>query len=337
MTRGPADAGESLARLLTRVARGGDEAEDAVQEIVARHAGPQIEELLAYAIRRRMVPASEAADLGHDVVLRLLVKLRQLAVDRTSEPITLFPNYVGAVFRHCLVDRRRLLDPERTKLALRIRYTLTHTPALALWGHDPILCGLADWAGRRSWGPPPPVTRLEAPPGDDAHGLRRLIEDLLRRAGAPVELWQLVDTVATAHGLTEDRFLDSGALREVVAPPEVADSLESRQYLSQLWDEIEQLPLNQRWALLLNLRLETGDSIARALAALRIAGMRRIAAALELPLDELLAMWDQLPLPDTRIGEMLGLARQQVINLRKAARDRLGRRLDRRRKKRGGA
>jgi hypothetical protein len=43
-------------------------------------------------------------------------------------------------------------------------------------------------------------------------------------------------------------------------------------------------------------------------------------------LDEL---WDELPLDDLKIAARLGMTRQQVINLRKSARARLARRMER--------
>jgi predicted DNA-binding protein (UPF0251 family) len=48
---------------------------------------------------------------------------------------------------------------------------------------------------------------------------------------------------------------------------------------------------------------------------------------MELSTEELAALWNDLPLEDLRIAEMLGISRQQVINLRKSARHRLARRV----------
>jgi hypothetical protein len=58
-----------------------------------------------------------------------------------------------------------------------------------------------------------------------------------------------------------------------------------------------------------------------------IASVRQIAAALELTAEEFAAIWNELPLEDARIAELLGLTRQQVINARKSGRERLARRL----------
>ena len=48
-------------------------------------------------------------------------------------------------------------------------------------------------------------------------------------------------------------------------------------------------------------------------------------AFLEMPAEEFVEVWKRLPLSDIEIAEMLGLTRQQVINLRKCARERLAR------------
>jgi RNA polymerase sigma factor (sigma-70 family) len=121
---------------------------------------------------------------------------------------------------------------------------------------------------------------------------------------------------------------------EQVSPAEQVDetasvesSLVYRSALLAVWREIDLLPPRQRIALLLGLRDENGSAIASLLILLRIATFDELAAAVELGRDELAAIWDQLPLPDLVIAERLGLTRQQVINLRKSARDRLGRRL----------
>ena len=58
-----------------------------------------------------------------------------------------------------------------------------------------------------------------------------------------------------------------------------------------------------------------------------VAGWREIAAALDMPADEYAALWPDLPLDDTEIARRMGATRQQVINLRKAARARLARRM----------
>jgi len=63
------------------------------------------------------------------------------------------------------------------------------------------------------------------------------------------------------------------------------------------------------------------------LPAIGIATIRQLAAALELTAERLAELWNELPIEDARIAELLGLTRQQVINARKSGRERLARRL----------
>jgi hypothetical protein len=46
-----------------------------------------------------------------------------------------------------------------------------------------------------------------------------------------------------------------------------------------------------------------------------------------MPVERLASLWNDLPIEDVEIAEHLGVTRQQVINLRKVARERLARRM----------
>ena len=105
----------------------------------------------------------------------------------------------------------------------------------------------------------------------------------------------------------------------------IESSLVSRSALITVWREVQLLPARQRIALLLGLRDESDSAITSLLIILGIATFKELANALEMSADELTSIWDQLPLPDTAIAERLDVTRQQVINLRKSARERLQR------------
>jgi len=98
-------------------------------------------------------------------------------------------------------------------------------------------------------------------------------------------------------------------------------------FLQRLWEELTQLPVNQRAALLLNLKDASGFGCITLFPAIGIATIRQLAAALELSAERLAELWNELPIEDARIAELLGLTRQQVINARKSGRERLARRL----------
>ena len=98
-------------------------------------------------------------------------------------------------------------------------------------------------------------------------------------------------------------------------------------FLQRLWEELQQLPLNQRAALLLNLKDSSGFSCITLFPATGIATVRQLAQALEMSAESFAEIWNDLPLEDARIAELLKLSRQQVINARKSGRERLARRL----------
>jgi hypothetical protein len=97
--------------------------------------------------------------------------------------------------------------------------------------------------------------------------------------------------------------------------------------LQRLWEELERLPRNQRAALLLNLKESSGFGCITLFPATGIASLRQLAGALEMTAEGLAKLWNELPLEDSKIAELLDLTRQQVINARKSGRERLTRRL----------
>ena len=80
---------------------------------------------------------------------------------------------------------------------------------------------------------------------------------------------------------------------------------------------------------MLNFRDPRGQDLISLLPYTRTAATEQIAEALEFPLVDFLELWKKLPLDDMTIAELLGAKRQQVINLRKCARERLERRMAR--------
>jgi RNA polymerase sigma factor (sigma-70 family) len=314
-----------LATLLS-LRRGDPRRETAIQHLLTAQAEPAVRRLLRCAVERGGIGESEAEDLASEVSLRLLRKLRRLADDPRTEPIVNFADYVGAVAHNAVDDLQRGRDPLRARLAQRVRYLMTHTTAFAQWGHAP-LCGLAAWVGRHQSVAVAAPASVPATAVTDARELRRIVEGVLVRSGGPVELKELVEALAVAADLPAEPFVSPRALRRLAVESDPLGPLAARQYLARLWSEIATLPPRQRTALLLQLRLEDGESVARLLPPLGIADVRTLASTLAMPLAELLALWNRLPLEDARIASMLGVTRQQVINLRKSARERLARRM----------
>ena len=78
---------------------------------------------------------------------------------------------------------------------------------------------------------------------------------------------------------------------------------------------------------MLNLRDAGGCGCITLFPATGVATLHQLADALGMSADSFARLWNDLPLEDARIAELLGLTRQQVINARKSGRERLARRL----------
>lgn len=164
--------------------------------------------------------------------------------------------------------------------------------------------------------------------------LPELSQALFLLAGAPVRLDDILSVIADVQGVHDRGISLSSNLEHdfdvLSRPAEVSTYLplqmERRSYLRRLWAEISQLPRFQRVALLLNLR-DAHEGVIVLLPLAGVASIRQIAGVLEVSAEELSKWWNDLPFEDEAIAALLNVTRQQVINLRKAARARLGRRM----------
>lgn len=283
---------------------------------VLRHAGSQV------------LRTEDLEDIESAVNLRLF---RRLALTRLyeSEAIRSLDEFVATLAYNVTYDFLRRRFPERTRLKSRLRYLFTHDRRLALWkGEGGLLCGRAEWRNRPLAGPHHAVMAERASSAmRNRNAPAEAVLAIFASARMPMPFESLVDLAGVLWGIAD---AEPGRVAELVSetrPP--LDGIESRQYLEALWAEIRELRPPQRAALLLNLRDDDGANALAHLVSERITTLDEIAAATGLTLQQLAAVWNDLPIGDNAIGELLGLTRQQVINLRKSARERLARRMQR--------
>ncbi|MFN0171664.1 MAG: sigma-70 family RNA polymerase sigma factor [Bryobacteraceae bacterium] len=117
-----------------------------------------------------------------------------------------------------------------------------------------------------------------------------------------------------------DTIADLAVVDQTPGPDRIA---ESRLFARRLWEEVQQLPVNQRRALLLNAK----DNALSLFPVCGVASIRQIAHSLEMQPEELATLWNDLPMEDQVLAARLQITRQQVINLRMSARKRLANRL----------
>jgi DNA-directed RNA polymerase specialized sigma24 family protein len=284
------------------------------------------------------LPAIEREEIYSDAVLQLFRKLQGIKSEPPDQPIANFNAYAAVTAFNVVHAHFRRVHPERQRLRNRIRHVVRKSARFGLWQSTAgqFVCGYTSWAGTISGesseadldripalSPPVSVTWNDAIARPQ---IVRALEHVFDHARKPVELERLVEKVAELFGL-QVTAAPAAPGERVDETASVESSLVYRSALTEVWREIDLLPPRQRIALLLGLRDENGSAIMSLLVILRIAAFDQLAAAMELSPEDLAALWDQLPLPDMVIAERLDLTRQQVINLRKSARERLGRRL----------
>ena len=322
--------------------------------LVVDHAEPIIKDIVRHKLRAPGFSSDsrssdDAEDIRSEVVVQLLSRLNELREDPADKYINNFQGYVAAITYSVWHDHLRRKHPQRHLLKNRLRYLLTHRETFAVWEGDDrqLLCGLSAWANQNA---KPAATRLLkelssgpgacARAGLSAHDLQRwdlasLVAAVFRYAGSCIVLDDLVNLIAEWTGVSDkisqnvdDEENTENPLERIADPRELIDTeLQRRTYLSRLWVEIRELKPQQRTALLLNLRDADGGDVVSVFAIAGIATISELANAVSMPVDHLAALWNDLPLEDITIAEILSITRQQVINLRKSARERLKRRM----------
>lgn len=307
-------------RLARFLAAPGDAARaEALEQLLMREVQPRARAVLAGYIRARCpIAPQDVDDIVAQVTLRVLLKLRAATVIE-EESVQNLEAYVTTLTRNAFRDLMRRRSPARARVKRRLRHLFSQDARLVMSGEEgTAICSLSDWpAGEKRLAAPEAVRTAAA---SAAFSSADEAVAVLTEIGRPVRLSDLVAATGAE---------DEGAvpLTEDLTAPPVHDAVEARQYLRKLWHEIQELPPRQRAALLFNLREPASGNAVVLFVSIGIASLDEIAAAMDLPAGELAAIWDELPFDDHRIAAQLGVERQQVINLRKSARDRLGRRM----------
>lgn len=316
----------------------------ALTSLLTDHIEPRLREIVSYKLRAYVGQREESedrADVTNEIVLQLLSQLATLRDDPHQTIIRNFRSYVAVTAYRACYDYLRRKFPNRYNFKHKLRYALTHAPALACWqlpSSDEWVGGLVAWRGDE---PVRSEARLqELRTQTPAHvrtaaqqsDLTQSLVTFFGWAGQPLELDELVGIVAELQGLTEKSFVRGEQAEDAIAQvadqrSSVVDELTARAYLKHLWQEVAQLTPRHCAALLLNLRDEQGGCAIDLLLCMGVASLAQIAAAMAMTEAELCALWQHLPLEDAVIAERLQITRQQVINLRRSARERLARRL----------
>ena len=324
-----------------------EQADVCLVNLIDEHAIPIVREILGFSLRFHLnnnsgASSQDANDLFNDIVTNLLSRLRNIRNDRAQGVVTDFRGYVAATAYNACNLYLRQKYPRRARLKNRLRYLLSRDATFALWTNEAsgLSCGLARWRDQPSASPQRLFEKISQDPfewiqtagltsvGIDRAQLSNLLNAIFRSCESPLKLDDLVNIVADICHEKDHPDEPLDAIRQLSAPTlDFETMLEQQHMLALLWQEVCELPSRQRFALLLNFRDARGQDLVSLLPCTRTATIEQIAKAIDLPLGEFLKLWNRLPLDDSTIAGLLGATRQQVINLRKCARERLERRM----------
>lgn len=296
---------------------------------------PVLEATLRQRSAYHRVSREDAEDVRSAALERVVRALESVREGQGAVVISRFEAYAATCARMAWLDFQRARAPERVRLLHQLRFLLEGRAGdrRFQWREDASGEGRAGLAGQTDEASPEMQARLRADPAGTIqhwHGagvelahlpLPAMLERVLRSAGGLLPFEALLDALAAARGIVDPLALTTPWQPE--EPPDATfnprESAEWRDHLRWLWTALQRLSLRQRTAFLLHVPV-TAD-----LEAEGIASLRQLAAALEIDPLEFARLWVEIPLDDRQIGERLGLERQQVTNLRRVARDALGR------------
>ena len=313
------------------------EDESASEAILARLITNTIEPVASRIIRYRLATggssaAGEIEDLVSDTVLDALRRLRAWKSAPDGDPIRSLDGFAAILAHRKCTDYFRRRHPERWRLKTRLRYVLTQHPELSAWedANAEFVAGFSKWKGQPagSIDEDAIMQTAELHKTASSGSLLNTVLVLFRVCGKPLPMDSVVSISARLLGIQDSPMAHPDRLQEFPSTDTPAlTTMEQHSYLKSLWQEIQQLPERQSAALLLSLRDNEGSPLLPLLPSAGIASFQNLAQLLHLSEDVFRDLWNKLPLADDSIGALLGLTRQQVINLRKSARERLSRRL----------
>jgi DNA-directed RNA polymerase specialized sigma24 family protein len=296
-----------------------ERADPLLETLIRDFADPVIRRIVKFKLAARQ--QADVDDVCGNALFNLVARLDRLKSSGGEGGVRNFRGYSAVIAYNACNEYFRARRPAWFSLSMKVRYLATHAPKFAIWetadGQE--VCGFARDRGRT-----PVANRTPAPEAGSQFPFPGIVEAILNAARGPMVFEELVDAAADWSGAREG---PAPSLEHLPDPGPSADTrLVDRNYIRRLWDEICQLSLEHRKALLLNLSDSAGGDI-QLFDWLGIAGIAQIARTLEMDPLKFAELWKELPLDDMRIAQELGLSRQDVVNRRSAARKRLIRRM----------
>lgn len=310
-----------------------EKAESLLGELVIAQVEPHARRIVSYRLRRHSAEHhNQIEDVTSEAVVAFLLHAADLRNGRAA-PVGNLNAFVATLAARACNDYFRRAHPAFHSLRNKLRYLFERYPDLSRWrdpGSGIWLCGLTAWQtpGRKGRNPVADMERLDRldMSASNLHPADQLA-NIFERVNAPIPFNNLALLMARLWNVRDGAVVTDEEKEIVDSNCPVDVTLAQKQWLATLWKLIGELTRNQRAALLLNLRGSDGSCGASLLVSTGVATIRQIAGAAGISDVEFARIWEKLPLSDLEIAGLLSLTRQQVINLRKYAREKLSRQL----------
>ncbi|MBL8208112.1 MAG: hypothetical protein JNM09_28015 [Blastocatellia bacterium] len=311
------------------------EREQILHDLLLHEAAPLIRKVLRqrlglYVNQQGANPQQpEAENLYQDILIKLLQRSQDWLEDAEKHAIHNYRNLVITMATNACHDYLRAKAPNRARLKNKLRELCARHRDFKIWPGEANeqLCGFTVWEGEaKSRTAMEQIRRWQDFPGsfsvaeEDLQRLSftKLVAEVLQQTGGPVELEALTKLLTILLG-TQDHPLESLEQEQEESDWQPVDPatnaellLEGRATLQRLWEEIKQLPAQQRMAVCLSLMDQNGNDLFSILLEAEAVRWTQLAEDLALSPEEFIALLRQLPMDNTGVAAYLGATRAHV-------------------------
>ncbi len=251
--------------------------------------------------------------------------------------------YVARIASNACNDVLRAKSPARARLKNNLRFVLSHHPDFAVWKREgETLGGFSVWRdsskSQSSEGPLVDIKEKLASfrstrfPRENIRQapLTKIVTELFRWMGGPIELDVLVNIVATLLDIKDHPHESVDDETNAYLEARITDStlssssrLEEQAVLGSLWEALKELTAEQRDVFCFGFEDARGRDLFTVMLEAEIVTLRELAQELRRSTDSVVSVWSKLPMDDEAIAAELKATRTQVQKWRFRALGRL--------------
>ncbi|CAN5882628.1 hypothetical protein BH18ACI4_BH18ACI4_00660 [soil metagenome] len=320
-----------------------------LDELLLVHAAPVVRQALRrrlgfYVSQRGINPHNQdAEDLYQEIMTKIVQTLQDLRNPSSKTSIENLQHYVARTASNACNDVLRTKSPARARLKNNLRFLLTHHRDFAVWKTEgETLSGFAVWQDSgKSLSSERELVDIEQRlasfrstrfPRENIKQvtLTRIVAELFRWIGGPVELDVLVNIVAKLLDV-KDRPVESvDDETNAYLEAQIVDSkltttsrLEEQALLRSLWQALNELATEQRDVFCFGFEDESGRDLFTVLLEAEIVNFRELAQELGRSPETIVELWSKMPMDDETIAVEMNTTRAQVQKWRFRALGRL--------------